>query len=223
MTGADLFDSAAALLREVPQSSLLLLTVCALVGSWLGAVLMRRGRAPGRLLSAVSTLALGAVLVTVVLQVSRINPRLEVALPEFALPQQTVEGGETRVPISRDGHFWLQAEVNGTPARFMVDTGATLTSLSPDLAERAGLEARSGGVPVMLRTANGVVTADLTTIEQLSFGNIEARGLDAVIVPGLEGTSVVGMNLLSRLGSWRVEGDTLILVPDPAASGDPAG
>jgi len=28
--------------------------------------------------------------------------------------------------------------------------------------------------------------------------------------------NVVGMNLLSRLASWRVENNMLILVPDPA-------
>ena len=46
------------------------------------------------------------------------------------------------------------------------------------------------------------------------FGNVVARGLDTVIVPNLGETNVIGMNLLSRLASWRVEGDTLVLVPN---------
>ena len=45
-------------------------------------------------------------------------------------------------------------------------------------------------------------------------GNVVARGLDTVIAPGLGNTNVIGMNLLSRLASWRVEGQTLILVPN---------
>ena len=48
----------------------------------------------------------------------------------------------------------------------------------------------------------------------MRFGNVAARGLDAIIAPGLGQTNVLGMNLLSRLASWRVEGDTLILVPN---------
>jgi aspartyl protease family protein len=64
-----------------------------------------------------------------------------------------------------------------------------------------------------MRTANGAVAAELTTIDELRFGSVAARGLDAVIAPGLGPTNVLGMNLLSRLASWRVEGNTMILVP----------
>lgn len=69
----------------------------------------------------------------------------------------------------------------------------------------------------MLSTANGTVTADLTTVEDLSFGNIRAEGLDAVIAPNLGRTNVLGMNFLSRLKGWRVEEGDLILTP---AAGD---
>ena len=164
-------------------------------------------------MATVCTLALAVILVVVVLQVSRFDPRLDIAVPELGLPEQTVAGGETRVPLAPDGHFWIDATVNGTRAAFLVDTGATLTAVSPGLAERAGLKPRTGGVPVRISTANGTVTADITTIDTLRFGNVKAGGLDAVIAPNIGQTNVVGMNFLSRLASWRVEGRTLILVP----------
>src|SRR3546814_9463490 len=81
-----------------------------------------------------------SVLVTVILQLSRFDPRLEVAVPQIGLPQQVVEGGETRITMAGDGHFWLRAELNGVPANFLVDTGATLTAVSQGLADQAGLE-----------------------------------------------------------------------------------
>jgi aspartyl protease family protein len=65
-----------------------------------------------------------------------------------------------------------------------------------------------------MQTAYGPVEADLTTIDELRFGNVAARGLDAIIAPGLGPTNVIGMNLLSRLASWRVEGNTMILAPN---------
>ena len=34
-----------------------------------------------------------------------------------------------------------------------------------------------------------------------------------MIAPNIGETNVIGMNLLSRLASWRVEGRTMILVP----------
>jgi aspartyl protease family protein len=117
------------------------------------------------------------------------------------------------VPLAGDGHFWLRAEINGAPANFLVDTGATLTAVSAETAERAGLDPRPGGIPVRMQTANGAVAAQLTTIDELRFGNVAARGIDAIIAPGLGPTNVIGMNLLTRLASWRVEGRTMILVP----------
>ena len=219
MTFAEIWDALAAVIAQIPQSGLLVFTLAALVGSWIGAVMMRRKVPLGRIISAGSTLALGGVLVLVVLQLSRFDPRLDVAVPGLGMPEQVVEGGETRIPMSRDGHFWLEAQINGEPARLMVDTGATLTSVSPEIAEKAGLVPREGGIPIVLQTANGAVSADLTTIETLQFGNIDASGLDAVIVPGLGSTNLLGMNLLSRLGSWRVEGETLILVPNAEDTG----
>jgi aspartyl protease family protein len=138
------------------------------------------------------------------------------------MPEQQVSGSETRVPLARDGHFWIRAAVNGVPHRFLVDTGATLTAISPDIAEAAKLEPQPLRQPVLLRTANGTVPAQLVTIGELTLGNVVARDLDAVVAPGMEGTSVLGMNFLSRLASWRVEGRTLILVPHHPQAGEPS-
>ena len=60
---------------------------------------------------------------------------------------------------------------------------------------------------------NGTMEAQISNAETLSFGNIEAQGIDVVIAPNMGSTNVVGMNVLSRLKSWRVEDNTLILVP----------
>ena len=200
-------------IREIPRSGLLVATIAAVLGSVLGTGIARHYSRFGRSMATVCTLALAAILVVVMLQVSRFDPRLDIAVPELGLPEQTVAGGETRVPLAPDGHFWIDATVNGTRAAFLVDTGATLTAVSPGLADRAGLKPRTGGVPVRISTANGTVTAYITTIDTLRFGNVKAGGLDAVIAPNIGQTNVVGMNFLSRLASWRVEGRTLILVP----------
>ena len=68
----------------------------------------------------------------------------------------------------------------------------------------------------MIGTANGSVNAQLSTIEEMRFGNVAARGLDAVIAPTLGETNVVGMNLLSRLKSYRVDNaaEEMVLVPN---------
>ncbi len=206
------FNAAADTLRAIPRSELLIAAVAAMVLGWIGAMIAKRW-ALGGVLRLASSAALGLILLTVVLQLSRFDPRFDVAVPQIGLPEQVVEGGETRIPLSADGHFWVRADVNGVPGNFMIDTGATLTAISAPLAERAGLEPRRGGIPIMLGTANGTVQAHVATIDSLTFGNVSASGTDAAIAENFGDFNVIGMNVLARLGSWRVEDNTLILVP----------
>ncbi|MBO0748881.1 MAG: TIGR02281 family clan AA aspartic protease [Porphyrobacter sp.] len=223
MDFASLWDQLAHNIHALPQSTLMMAALAAMALGVLGSLVFRRLPGLGRLLRSASTLGLMAVLALVVLQLSRMDPRFEMAVPQLGLPEQVVEGRETRVPLAPDGHFWLHARVNGVPANFLVDTGATLTAVSADTAARVGLEPREAGIPIRMQTANGAVAAQLTTIDDLHFGNVAAHGIDAIIAPGLGPTNVIGMNLLSRLASWRVEGNTMILVPhhpQPTASAD---
>ena len=206
------FSAAADMLRAIPRSELLIAAVAAMVLGWLGAMIAKRSKLGG-LLRVISSLALGLILLTVVLQLSRFDPRFDVAVPQIGLPEQVVAGGETRIPLSPDGHFWVRANVNGVPGNFMIDTGATLTAISAPLAERAGLEPRRGGIPIMLGTANGTVQAHVATVDSLTFGNVSASGTDAAIAENFGDFNVIGMNVLARLGSWRVEDNTMILVP----------
>lgn len=210
------FDAIAEVIRAIPRSGLLVGTIAALLLGWIGALMLRNKIAGGRLVRSVSTIALVGILVTVFLQLARFDPRLD-AVTEIGMPEQRIVGEETLVPMAADGHYWVVAEVNGVPTRFLIDTGATLTAFSGEAAQLAGLEPRTGGLPVMLSTANGTVTADLTTVGSLSFGNIAAEGLDAVIAPNLGNTNVLGMNFLSRLDGWRVENGDLILDPGSVA------
>jgi aspartyl protease family protein len=210
-------------LEFLAHQPLLALAVIAIFLTSLGGMLRRPLPLLGGFVRGVGNLGLLAALLLTMVQVARFSGSHDLALPQFGLPSQTVEGGETRIPMDRDGHFWLRATVNGTPARFLIDTGATVTALSPDLADDAQIRAQPMRESVMLRTANGTVEAKLGTIDELRFGNIIARDLDTVVTPGLGQTNVIGMNLLSRLASWRVEDDTMILVPHHPQGSEASG
>ena len=210
----DLVDSLPSWVSSLAQSPLLAAALVALVVALAGSLIGRSAPRLGRAMRTGGNLALVAVVAMTVLQVARLsNPALDLALPQVGMPEQRVEGGETRVPMAEDGHFWVEALVNGSPRRFLVDTGATLTAVSDELAAESGVEPSPGRMPVRLRTASGTMTARMATLDDLAFGNIVARDLDAVIAPGIGGLNVLGMNFLSRLKSWRVEDGELVLVP----------
>ena len=210
---APIWDQLAGTIKALPKSGLLLAALAAMILGVLGSLTIRRLPVLGQSLRLASTLGLMGVLVLVILQVSRLDSRFDLALPDLGMPEQVVAGGETRIPLAPDGHYWLRGQVNGVPAAFLIDTGATITALSRETADSAGLKPGAGGFPIIMQTANGSVEADMTTIDELRFGNVAASGLDAVIAPGLGPTNVIGMNLLSRLKSWRVEEGVMILVP----------
>ena len=201
------------LMNFLMQQPLLALAIVSILVATLGGMLRRPLPFLGGFVRGVGNLGLIAALLLTIAQVTRFTTGNDVALPQLGMPAQTVEGGETRVPMDRDGHFWIKASVNGAERRFLVDTGATLTAISPSTAEAGQLRPKAMSQAIMMRTANGTVPAQLTTIEELRFGSVVARDLDAVVAPGLGNANVIGMNLLSRLASWRVEGRTLILVP----------
>lgn len=198
---------------------LLALAVAAILVTTLGGLIRRATPRLGGFLRGAGNLGLVAALLLTIVQVARLTTGNDIALPQFGMPEQRIEGRETRIDMSNDGHFWLTAKVNGQSRRFLVDTGATLTAISEDTAVAADVPQNPLRQSLRVKTANGTVEAELATIAELRFGNIVARDLDAVVAPGLGETNVLGMNLLSRLASWRVEGRTLILVPNHPQGG----
>lgn len=201
------------LVRPLLDQPLLALALTGMLLVVLGGLIRRPLPIVGGFLRGVGQLGLIGALLLTIAQVARISPGTDISLPQIGMPQQEVSGSETRIRMASDGHFWITADVEGARLRFLVDTGATLTAIAAQAAADAGIEPEGLRPPILLKTANGTTTAQLATIEQLRVGNVVARNLDAVIAPGIGNVNVLGMNFLSRLASWRVEGRTLILVP----------
>lgn len=183
------------------------------VGAALIIMFLQRIPFVGRLFRFAFSLGLLALLIFVLLQQAPYQPELARFTAKFGLDDQEVSGKELRVRMSSDGHFWVSASINGVKRRMLIDSGATVTAISEQTAREAAVDAGSGLAPVILRTANGSAPARTGSIDELRVGNIVARDLKIVTAPGLGNLDVIGMNFLSKLESWRVEGRTLILVP----------
>ena len=182
-------------------------------------VLISRIPVIGTALRALVSLALIGIVAFILLERASIDPYLGQLAGKLNLGGQQVVGKEVRVKMAPNGHFFVNATIDGTKRRMMVDSGATITALSLATAQAAGLEPKAELMPVVIQTANGAVEARTAEVRELRIGNIVARDLKVVVSPAFGKMDVVGMNLLSRLKSWRVEGKTLILVPHHPQSG----
>ena len=121
------------------------------------------------------------------------------------------QGAELRIPMAIDGHFWVDATINGQKVKFLVDSGATMTTIDRETATRAGVTI-SPNRNQIVRTGNGFVRVSSGRADELKVGTIE-RADFPVHVTESDGLNVLGMNFLSTLERWGVEGRWLVLVP----------
>jgi len=120
------------------------------------------------------------------------------------------QGRETRIPMAIDGHFWVDGRVNGRNVKFLVDSGATMTTIDRDTAKAAGVEISSQR-DQYVRTGNGIVRVASGRADELTVGGI-TRSDVALQITDNDDLNVLGMNYLSSLSRWSVEGRWLVLV-----------
>ena len=128
-----------------------------------------------------------------------------------AVGTPVVEGHETRIPMAIDGHFWVEGEINGEKVKFLVDSGATMTTIDRETAAKAAVTV-SPTRDQLVRTGNGIIRVAGGRADELRIGAITRRDVGLQVVDN-DNLNVLGMNFLSSLSRWGVEGRWLVLVP----------
>ncbi|MEO8618539.1 MAG: TIGR02281 family clan AA aspartic protease [Sphingomicrobium sp.] len=118
-------------------------------------------------------------------------------------------GAVLRVPMALDGHFWVEAQINGAPVRFLVDSGATMTTIDRETAKRAGISVTNAR-DQYVRTGNGMIRVATAIANRLDVETIQRQQVGLHISQSEE-INVLGMNYLSSLQRWGVEGRWLVL------------
>jgi len=118
-----------------------------------------------------------------------------------------------RLEQNRWGHYLVNGYVNQKPASFMLDTGATDVVIPEALADFYQLERQGSGLGL---TANGVVSLDKTTLNEISFGDIKLYNVRASITAGMDKDQpiLLGMSVLKRL-DLKQQDDVLTLTQKP--------
>ena len=121
-------------------------------------------------------------------------------------------GGTVTITRRSGGDFQVRAAVNGTTQTFLFDTGASSVVLTAENAAAVGLTPKDSEYAVRVSTANGVTVAAPVFLDSLAVGNITLRRVSALVSrPGALSDNLLGMSFLSRLASYEVRGDRLVL------------
>ena len=193
--------------NDLQLGSLYLLMAIMLVA---GVLIGRRGKLATTIVAALAWITIfgaGFVLFTFRDDLSFVPQRLQAE----ATGDPVQLGQEVRVPMSVDGHFWIEGELNGTPVKFLIDSGATMTTVGTQTAALTGLKINPEREQ-LVRTGNGLIRVGVGRADNLDVAGIERRNI-GVYVASNDTLNVLGMNFLSTLRRWGVEGRWLILEP----------
>jgi aspartyl protease family protein len=126
---------------------------------------------------------------------------------------QTAHRRSGEVALQRDanGHFYAEVSTDTGKALMLVDTGATVVALTGDDASMMGVNWNPGDVRPVARGASGDVYGVPVVIDRLEVGGIEARGVQAVVVPDDLEISLLGQSFLSTIDRVEVSGDEMVL------------
>lgn len=132
---------------------------------------------------------------------------IKTANPEANLPPPTFTGdGSMEVQRQTNGHFYLPGTIDNIPVVFMVDTGASVTSISSELARQAGIR---NCKEVQFQTANGSATGCIALVPHMTLGNFVLENITVAVMQNLE-TNLLGANVLRNFQISQSDSSMLI-------------
>jgi aspartyl protease family protein len=184
-----------------------------LIGLFPGKAVITVNRGSPRILSPGEKTAEGVQLVSTdaqgaVLEIDGKRQSLEMGR-HFESAAET--GARQTVTLSRDasGHFFTDAQVNGTHVRFMVDTGATLVAIPLAEALRLGIDYSKGAPGYSVLADGRRVASWRVMLDNITVGDVTLLNVEGSVNQGT-GTPLLGMSFLGRT-ELRYEGQNLTL------------
>ena len=128
-----------------------------------------------------------------------------------ALQRDQWLAGEVVLSRAADGHFYAEVTAESGSALMLVDTGASKIALTAEDADAMGVAWSEDDLRPVARGANGTVFGVPVRLDRVSVGDLEAEGVEAVVVPEGLDISLLGQSFLSQVGRIEVSGDEMAL------------
>jgi aspartyl protease family protein len=136
------------------------------------------------------------------------------AAAKVAPPEPAASAADSRsMTVSRgdNGHFNVEAVIDGRRMEFLVDTGASVIALRERDAARLGIHPAQREYTANVSTANGIVRAAPVELNRVELGSLTVRNVAALVLPDEAlGQNLLGMSFLSRV-RWEHRNGRLVL------------
>jgi aspartyl protease family protein len=120
-------------------------------------------------------------------------------------------GGTVTIPRSSDGHYYVDAKLNGRALRTLVDTGASSVALNRDDARRVGIHVTDGNFTGVGMTAGGRVPVAHVRIARIEVNGIVATDVAGVIIDSPGMPPLLGQSFLGRLDQVSISNDRMVM------------
>jgi clan AA aspartic protease (TIGR02281 family) len=138
---------------------------------------------------------------------------LELALADTA--PEDAAAASAGIPLYRRGeHYIVEAQpAHGRSLRLLIDTGASLTILTPAVLEQPGIRYVDTGRTGVFKTANGPVQAPIYRLAALAVGDWQVTRLEVGVLDlgsGADIDGLLGMNFLRHFRFFIDQNEALL-------------
>jgi aspartyl protease family protein len=166
------------------------------------------------LILAVAFLIMGGYAARFADQAIAVKPQAPPAATQASYePQDPVTSGRSlMIEANRQGHFQVDARIEGRHFDFMVDTGASVVALRESDAAQVGIHPMPVDYTARVSTANGTIKAAPAKLDRIEVGGITVYDVQALVLPDdALGVNLLGVSFLSRLKRYEYANGRLVL------------
>jgi aspartyl protease family protein len=164
------------------------------------------------LLFAAAVLIVSAYAVHFADQATTPLPRAATVQPVTRAPEPTRSGHSMMLDSDRQGHFKVEARIDGRRLNFMVDTGASLVVLRESTAAEVGIRPLPADYTATVSTANGKIKAARAKLDRVELGDITVFDVSALVLPDeVLAQNLLGVSFLSKLKRYEYTNGRMVL------------
>jgi len=147
-------------------------------------------------------------------QAVAVKPQMQPSPVQAAYePQEPATSGRSlMIEANRQGHFQVDARIEGRHLDFMVDSGASMVVMRESDAAQVGIHPMPVDYTATVSTANGKIKAAPAKLDRIEVGGITVYDVQALVLPDdVLGVNLLGVSFLSRLKRYEYANGRLVL------------